>query len=149
MRGGTPEPDAAASLMNAFAQLLPIPSTSWSFFHLMSFIRCDTDQCTQPLHHSSQARWLLQLRVPRWAQEPPGATAAATAGRGAGTGSGRDALCGLRMPAGHSAPRASASPERCQGRSPALAAHQLTSEVPVCSELCEQLCNTPPGTTGS
>lgn len=64
MCGGTPEPDATASLMNAFAQLLPIPSTSWSFFHLMSFIRCDTDQCTQPLHHSSQARWLLQLRVP-------------------------------------------------------------------------------------
>lgn len=79
---------------------------------------------------------------------PPGAAAAATARRGAGTGSGRDALCGLRMPAGHSAPRASASPERCQGRSPALAAHQLASEVPVCSELCEQLCNTP-GTTDS
>lgn len=141
-------------LMNVFAQLLLVPNTPWSFSSKESFAGATQTQagglCIAPVRVSAFGssgspagrRSLPGLLL--WHGEEVLVLAAVTVpcvASGCQLVTQPALLC--------QALRTSASPERCQGHSPSLAAHWLASKVPVCRELCEQSCSFPPGMTDS
>lgn len=135
-----PESEAAASLMNAFAQLLPSPSTSWSLSHLMKV-------SLGAIQTHARSLCIAPVRLEGFC----------SSGYPLGTGASRGCRCGrerrcCRWPwswcpvwaqdASWSepappcrAPRTSASPERCQGHSPTSAAHRT---IPIPGVFCIQ-----------